>query len=97
MRQVRAALQRRLETSRALLRSLRALCSSHPRGLHTLLPNRAPQLLPLGSGVLRMPPHLSKLAFIALLEAHTAYCRTVSLRAAPLELRLHAKRGNTRR
>ena len=94
--EVRKALEDRLHVGELLLCRLRALCASHARRVIALLPRRA-RALPLERNrALLLPPYLSKLAFICLLEAHTQLQQIVSLRARPLEARLVRRRGGTR-
>ena len=91
---VRPLLLRRLDTGVMILGALRRLCASHPRGSIALLPNAASRASGPPAG-LAMEPEMSKLCFIALLEAHTQHRSIVALRAAPLEQRLAHRRGKT--
>jgi hypothetical protein len=93
-RAVLPMLLRRLDTGVMLLGVLRHMCASHSRSATALLPNTAPKL-PRSTIGLEMQPELSKLAFVALLEAHTQHRTIVALRAAPLEERLARRRGKT--
>lgn len=92
----RAVLGRRLEVSAALLLALRSLAADDPQPTAALLPGCAPAQTRGQAAPLPMEPDLSKLAFLALFEAHTQRRALVSLRAAPLEQRLAARRGYTR-